>query len=279
MSNDITSVKGYNADLYAELESDYQVRTGKTSAELDKEIMALINEGKSFSDAIKSIRSNLPELTPPLQKFDPTTYMAGGLPSFGANYLAMITDLSAEQRRQNAEMRALQTEEMVAKIQEQAETIRKKAVTQLVTGIVSGTLSIAQGAASVGMTAMGLRSANEQATAAKTGVLNSGGTAQEAASAYTAAFQQANVSLGNKVMGFNTAAGGVTGIVNAAGQYVATIYDAEMKSLEGDVERIRAMQQMLESLDESLKALIQKSLSSQDAIQQNMNQTRTRILC
>ena len=56
------------------------------------------------------------------------------------------------------------------------------------------------------------------------------------------------------------------------------MYDAELKELEGDVERIRAQQQNLESLDESLKALIQKSLSSQDAIQQNINQTRTKIL-
>ena len=56
------------------------------------------------------------------------------------------------------------------------------------------------------------------------------------------------------------------------------MYDAELKELEGDVARIRAQQQNLESLDEALKALIQKSLSSQDAIQQNINQTRTKIL-
>lgn len=278
MSTDITSIKGYDASLYSSLESDYSIRTDKTKADLDKEIMALVSEGASFSDAVKNIRSSLPPLVTPMQKFNPTTYAAGGLPSFGANYLALITDLSAEQRRQNAEMRAMQTEEMIHKIQEQAATIRNKAVTQLITGIVSGTLSIAQGAASIGMTASGLRSASKTAADAKAGVLADGGSAAEAASAYTASFQQSNVMLGNKVTGFNSAAGGVTSIVNSAGQYVATMYDAEMKSLEGDVERIRATQQMLESLDESLKALIQKALSAQDAIQQNMNQTRTRIL-
>ena len=41
---------------------------------------------------------------------------------------------------------------------------------------------------------------------------------------------------------------------------------------------IRAQQQNLESLDESLKALIQKAINSQETIQQNMNQTRTKIL-
>lgn len=84
------------------------------------------------------------------------------LPSFGANYLAMITDIASEQRRQNAQMRADQTEEIVAKIHDQTDEMRTKAIVQLVIGVVSGTISIAQGAASTAMTVKGMR-ANERA--------------------------------------------------------------------------------------------------------------------
>ncbi|MBR4422762.1 MAG: type III secretion system protein, partial [Mailhella sp.] len=87
-----------------------------------------------------------------------------------------------------------------------------------------------------------------------------------------------NMNLNNRISCVNSCMSGSNSILGSIGQFVATQYDAKLKEQEGDVERIRATQQMLESLDENLKALIQKALASQDAIQQNMNQTRTRIL-
>ena len=215
------------------------------------------------------------------------------MPSFGSTYLALITELSSEQRRQNAEMRALQTEEMASKIEEQAETIREKAVVQLVTGVVTGVLSIAQGVASVSITAKGMVSNEQTAKTAYNSSIESstgGGTKpivgeqamnaalEKADNAATLARQQADMMLNTRVQAFNSGMGGANSILGSIGQCVSTMYDAELKELEGDVERIRAQQQNLESLDESLKALIQKSISSQDAIQQNINQTRTKIL-
>ena len=71
---------------------------------------------------------------------------------------------------------------------------------------------------------------------------------------------------------------GVSGIVSSIGQFVGAQYDAAMKEMEADQERMRASRDALKSINDSLSELIQKSISTQDAIQQNMNQTRSRIL-
>ncbi|MBO4317423.1 MAG: hypothetical protein J5855_03980 [Mailhella sp.] len=256
MATDITGVTGFDQTIYDNLVIQYTKATGKTQADLDGILMDKIDGGASFKDAAAQIRADLPSLPKPIiTKSDITTYAT--LPSFGANYLAMITDVAAEQRRQNAQVKAMSTEEMIAKINEQAETIREKAIVQLVSGIVTGTVSIVQGGAALGMSAVGT------AKIAKAG---------------PETMQAANAALNNKIASFNSIMGGSNNILGSIGQFVATQYDAKLKEQEGDVERIRATQQQLDSLDENLKALIQKALASQDAIQQNMNQTRTRIL-
>ena len=71
---------------------------------------------------------------------------------------------------------------------------------------------------------------------------------------------------------------GVSGIVGSVGDFIGAQYDAAMKEMEADQERMRASRDALKSINDSLSELIQKSISTQDAIQQNMNQTRSRIL-
>ena len=286
MPTDITGVTGFDQTIYDNLLVQYTKATGKTQADLDGILMAEIEGGASFKDAAALIREGLPKLPKPnITQSDITTYAS--LPSFGANYLAMITDIASDQRRQNAQMKALQTEEMVAKINEQADTIRKKALTQLITGVVTGTVSIAQGCAVMGMSVKGASQVEQAGADAKTAYLEAnptkpGFTAEMQASgannAHFQAVQTANMNLNNRISCVNSCMSGSNSILGSIGQFVATQYDAKLKEQEGDVERIRATQQMLESLDENLKALIQKALASQDAIQQNMNQTRTRIL-
>ena len=287
--NSVNTLAGFDQDLYDQLKTSYTKATGKTDSDFDQLLLAASKNGQlSFRDAVDEIRDLLPK---PQGSFSSASLSA--LPSFGSNYLALITEMSSEERRRNAEMRALQTEEMASKIEEQAETIRDKAVTQLVTGIITGAVSIAQGAASVGMTAKGMVANEQTAQKAYTSSINesTGGgtkpiigeqamtaTLDKANNAASLARQQADMLLTNRVQAFTTSMGGGNSILGSIGQCVATMYDAELKELEGDVERIRAQQQNLESLDESLKALIQKSISTQDTIQQNINQTRTKIL-
>ena len=78
---------------------------------------------------------------------------------------------------------------------------------------------------------------------------------------------------------------GVTGAVSGAGTVVSgtftfggTMIEAQTKELEADAERMRATQEQLSRIDDALHELLQKARSSQDAIQQNMNQTRAKIL-
>lgn len=280
MSN-INTVQGFDQRIYDDLLAQYTQSASRTQETLDSQIALAMESGLSFSEAAKNIQSSLPALPQPVAHFDVTSYAAGALPSFGSNYLALITDMTAEQRRQNAEQRALQTEQMIAKIQEQAETIRDKAAIQLAVGITSGLISIGQGVTSVGIGVYGMKSANSAGQAAENAVLGTNPTPEiqaQASAARSNAMQMQSMKINTYTQGVSASIGGLNTIIGAAGQYFATLKDADQKALEGEVEKIRAMQQMLESLDQSLKELIQKALSTQDTIQQNMNQTRTRIL-
>lgn len=287
--NSVNELAGFDQYLYDYMKTSYIKSTGKTEGDFEALVLSVSDNGKlPFMDVVDEIRDLLAS-----PQSDINYSSLSAVPSFGSTYLALITELSSEQRRQNAEMRALQTEEMASKIEEQAENIREKAVVQLVTGVVTGALSIAQGVASVSITAKGMVSNEQTAKTAYNSSIESstgGGTKpivgeqamnaalEKADNAATLARQQADMMLNTRVQAFNSGMGGANSILGSIGQCVSTMYDAELKELEGDVERIRAQQQNLESLDESLKALIQKSISSQDAIQQNINQTRTKIL-
>ena len=255
MSTTITGLSGFDQSIYDDLKTKYTQSTGKTEQDLQAALLAAAGNTGSFSDAVKTVSSSLPTLSTPIMEADIRSY--GTLPSFGSNYLALITQMASEQRQQTRDMRAQETEAMAQKIEAEADTIRSKAVANLITGIVSGTLTIAQGLASGVIMAKGISK-------------NSGLEGQ--------ARQVADGALNNKVQNFNSIAGGANNILNSIGQTVATQYDAKLKEQEADVERMRAMQTQLDSLDEALKEVIRKAISSQEAIQQNVNQTRTKIL-
>lgn len=287
----VTQAANFDQAAYDEL-----LATAKTEyvaqSKVDEQLLLALNSGKSFSEAVAAVKSDLPTLPPPMGTGEVWSNGLTGLPSFGANYLAMITDIASEQRRQNAQMRADQTEEIVAKIHDQTDEMRTKAIVQLVIGVVSGTISIAQGAASTAMTVKGMRANETSAVEARDRVIDQGtggGTKPltekqmnklltKSESTYTSTRQQADMLLNTRVGSFNSGMGGITGIMGSASQSVGTFFDANIKEMEADVERMRAQQDALKSLDESLQAVIQKALSTQDAIQQSMNQARTKIM-
>ena len=274
-------------ELLAAAKTEYVAQS-----KVDEQLLLALNSGKSFSEAVAAVKSDLPTLPPPMGTGEVWSNGLPGLPSFGANYLAMITDIASEQRRQNAQMRADQTEEIVAKIHDQTDEMRTKAIVQLVIGVVSGTISIAQGAASTAMTVKGMRANETSAVEARDRVIDQGtggGTKPltekqmnklltKSESTYTSTRQQADMLLNTRVGSFNSGMGGITGIMGSASQSVGTFFDANIKEMEADVERMRAQQDALKSLAESLQAVIQKALSTQDAIQQSMNQARTKIM-
>ncbi len=228
-----------------------------SQAQVDKALLSAVNSGKTFAEAVSMVTTSLPTLPPPMGTGTVWDNGLQGLPSFSANYLAMIGDVAAQQRRQSAEQRALQTEIIVGEIKEQAKEMRAKAIAQLCIGIATGLLSIAQGIASYSMMASGTK-----ANAAL------GGKARS----------HADMLLNTKVQSFNSAAGGVTGMMGSINQAVGGFYDADIKMKDANIERARAQTDALKSLEDALRDLIQKMLSTMDAIQQSSNQTRTKIL-
>lgn len=253
----VNQINGFDAAQYNQL-----LETAKSEyvskEQVDQALVAAVNAGKTFSQALSSITTTLPTLPPPMGTGALWDNGLAGLPSFSANYLAMIGDVSAQQRRQSAEQRALQLEIIVDTIKDQAEEMRSKASWQLLMGVASGLLSVAQGIASYRMM--------------------SSGTAENAQIADTTARNHADMLLNTKVQSFNSGAGGAIGSVGAISQAIGGFYDASIKLMDADIERARAQTDALKSLEDSLHELIQKILSSMDSIQQGTNQTRTRIL-
>lgn len=246
----VHQITGFDAQQYNLLleaaKSEYV-----SQAQVDKALLDAVNAGKTFDQAISMVTTSLPTLPPPMGTGTVWDNGLLGLPSFSANYLAMIGDVAAQQRRQSAEQRAMQTEITVNEIKDQAKEMRAKAITQLCIGIVTGTLSIAQGAMSFKMMKSGLDK--------KPG-------------------RQASMLLNTRVQSFTSAAGGVTGMMSSINQAAGGFFDANIKARDANIERSRAMSDSLKSLEDALRELVQKMLSTMDAIQQSTNQTRTKIL-
>lgn len=251
MSIDVTTLSGYNAEAYEELQAQYTEQTGKTSADFDRYASSLITEGMTFEDFQAKVSEEIPTLDPPIYEQDFSLYVGSAPASFGSTYLALIQDLAADQRKQTADAKALQTEALISNIEEQADNIRTKAALDLTASIVSGAAQIASGIASASMGASALKS----------------GAAGEA-------LQTKNT----QIMGISGAITGAGTAASGAFTFGGTMVEASNKDLEADAERIRSTQDQLDRIDDALHELLQKARSTQDTIQQNMNQTRAKIL-
>lgn len=217
--------EAYNLNLSADQTAKTQsVQIGTRAPEIVKE----------------KINSTIPKLTGSTMSASDMAAGLAAVPSLGASLLSLITQMSAEQRQANRDQKVLQTEAQIEKIKEQADTMRQKAITQLVLGAVTGSLSIAQGFSGMSLIAAGK------------------------SDAYVTSFNNIMKGFNDSVSGINQSAGG--------------FFDANIKDLQAQEERIKAMTDQLDSLDHALKELIQKALDTQNAIQENVNQTRTKIL-
>ena len=180
------------------------------------------------------------------------------LPSMGASTLALLTQVLDDQRRANREVQFQESQLTVQKMKDQAESIRDQATANLAMGLVSATIQAAASVTTVVGTGKALHAAsampNEQTAAA---------------------FLQAQTA---RVSAASQAVQGVASGVETVRQAVSASYDAGTKETDAEIEQIRAYREQLDSLDESLKEVIRKAISTQNEIQQNMNQTRARIL-
>ena len=176
------------------------------------------------------------------------------IPSMGASVLALIIEISDEQRRANRESIYQQTQSIVDKMHAQADAMRDTAVTQLALGITSAAITIGASVYTIGASASALKSVS--------------------GSTLAALLQTRNAQIGAASQGL----GGLGTIASSASEYVGTAGNAASKVTDAEIEQLRGYKSVLESLDESLKEVIQKAISTQDQIAQNTNQTRVKIL-
>lgn len=235
---DVTQIPDYTQTEYNQCVE--QAKTGQVDISLvDAALLQAVNSGKSFSEALSIVQSDLPKPAKPDLSLMVKLGNWTSLPAPGAVIMALITEISADQRQQNKEIMFAQTEAVVQSMMDEADKMREMALVQLVLGIVSAAVTIGGGI--------------HQAKAAVTG----DPTAAQAK---------------------GTAWGGCASIFNAASQFVGTQYQATFKELQADQEKMRAMRDSLKDINDGLKELIQRSLSSADSTQQSKNQAMTRIL-
>ena len=335
----MSGIQGLSSDqqqVYNPLIADVGAANVSQSV-VGKELQVAMDAGLSFHESAAWVGNELPALPPPGRH---SGSLGGwvGVASPMASINALITEMSAEQRKENREVMKAQTDSIATSMEQQADEIRKKAVAQLVCGIVSGAINIGMGAVQFGMGMKQLSATKGQAKgqqeleevklnketrnlekqqhaqqkelkhiskdmtkhgsargAEKLRVENQLEETTKNLDSSRAQLDNARAATGNQSAAERRASGtsqaygvmgqsmsqlgqGVGGIVGSIGDFIGAQYDAAMKEMEADQERMRASRDALKSINDSLSELIQKSISTQDAIQQNMNQTRSRIL-
>lgn len=210
--------------------------------------------------------SSLPTLSDP-------TGLAGlasmqGVPSLGASVLELIGNVSDEQRRANNEQRFQESLKVVNELHDQADTMRSQAAVNLALGLVSAGIQIGASTFQTVQSVRAFSGYNSSMNAANAG-------------AKSEAVNRAN----NMLQTMNIQIQGVTGIISgsakifdSAKEMASTMLDAEMKDREADIELKRSLIAQLDSLNNALKEVIQKAMQTQETIQANTNQTRTKIL-
>lgn len=209
--------------------------------------------GKTESDGI-------PALSQPKGMPD-FSGLTGGVPSLGANVLALVGDLADEQRRANNEQRFQQSQMIVSKLHDQASTIRTQAVLNLTMGLVSAGIQFAASTYTIGATTKAL-------------ALEPRSNSVPDKLVHAAQMTMRNT----KIQSFSQAIGSAGNAMTSAKEFTSAMFDAEMKDRDAQIEMIRAYLTQLDSLKQSLEEVIRKATQTQDEIQQSTNQTRVKIL-
>ena len=245
---DVKQIPGFNQqqyDLLIEQAKSQKVDISLVTASL----LDAVNNGKDFSTAMQMVKTDLPKLAKPNASLLVHLSNWPAMPAPGALVMALITELSANQRQQNWELSWAQTEAIVDSMKEQAKEMRNMAVAQFVLSMAAAVTTMAGGIAQSAMATSGLRMNDVDKMLQST-----------------------------KAQGVGTAVGGGASLLSAGSQFAGSMYQAKFKEMEADQERMRALRESLKDLNAGLKELIQKTLSSTESIQQVKNQATTRIL-
>lgn len=201
----------------------------------------------------------LPTMPAPKTKLDGVNLqqLFTAVPSLGAIALSLTTELSDTIRRANNEARFQEQQVIVEQMKKQADTMRDQAITNLCMSVAVAGVQIAMSAYQVKASAGALQSAQ--------------GMAGDMQAAF---LQNQNLQIQGTAAGIG-AAGSLLGGVK---DFVSSMFDIEMKARDAEIERHRSFLMQLDSLNDSLKQVIQSAIQNQNAIQRNVNETRVKIL-
>lgn len=260
MSMNIQEATGFNAVQYNALVEQAQARSVSADT-VDAAQLAAIQAGKDFSAGVGQVTASLPELAAPTTSAMPNPKDWVALPSPGAMFAGVILQDAAEQRRVNRSIIQAEGMQMVDLMQQQADKIETGAMQKFACAVTGAAVNMAAGAASIGVGAAGVgRTASGKVTFRP----GAGGVDAQLTSVMAQSISTTISSAGS--------------MISAGGDYAQSMRSAEAKRLEAEQEQIRTMLEQTKQTNEALKDLIAKSLDFMNAMQANMNQTRTRIL-
>lgn len=251
----ISQAPGFDQQTYDTLVNQAkQHNIDQTS--LDKVLAATLNKNVSLTEVVDLVSDAIPMLTAPKSSTGSLAGLASA-PSFGASIMAFINEMAAKQRQENRDLMWQQTEAVAKSMEAQADKMRDAAVTQLVCGVVAGTVSIGAGIA--------------QGCAA--GGVGKFGSLKTSTGASVDGMGQATIG-----QGIGTAGSGLSQIISSVGQYVSATTEADVKEMDAAQQRMQAMRDQLKSLNESWSQTISQGLSAMKDISDSTNQARTKIM-
>ena len=145
-------------------------------------------------------------------------------------------------------------------MEQQADKIETGAIQKFACAVTGAVVNMAAGAASLGVAAAGVSRSSDGGLNMRAGNAADG--------QLTAAVAQS----------FNTMLSSVGSMFTAGGEFGQSMRSAEAKRLEAEQEQIRTMMEQTKQTNEALRDLVAKAQEFANAMQQNMNQTRTKIL-
>ncbi len=211
-----------------------------------------------------------PILLTPVTHSNPTKQDFLSLPSIEASVLTLIIKYGEEQRKITQEQKALQTKLAIENIKEQTDAMRQKAITQLCMGIIAGSLSITQGIVSSAVTLKNTKHFDE--------IYKTNGKLKSGIENMPKTRNSAEANLTSHTQLLNSSFSASQTLFNSISQSISTFFEANIKDMEAELEGINSMKETLQALDNSFKELIEKAIQVQDLMQQQINQTRAKIL-
>ena len=201
-----------------------------------------------------------------------------GVGSIMAQVSALIVETAAQQRESNRQEVLAQTELLVENIHEQADKMRKQAMYQLASGILSGLATMGQGAMSI---AGSVKAFNINKTAGIASDVANSTNNPVVRGAHQSFAQELNTKatlVNEKFSGGGSLIKGGGDLVASGFNYLAAQEGAEIKDLEAEQARINAQIENLKAINDSLKELIDKSISVSSSIIEQQNNTTSKIL-